>query len=241
MFKIDRKGYFLLILTLLLLGFTGMAVSLAHAQDNTNGKMTAPGQMLNEKRLDGWYYQLGRTNAGELELVIELNEHNEQGFGKFRKDNEAFASALFAKYPTIEARVLFTHPLLPNQLPDLVNTLKDQVKAYTLRYKTQKGDATYLIGLRDLSKPTSEIADSEAISLSMPGVEYGKGVGKINGFVQLTLSLNKEQYEQLNQNPKVKLIDVAPAYITMQAGVLEEMAQMGLTLPYAPIDPATDE
>ncbi|MFN8494974.1 MAG: hypothetical protein U0350_45645 [Caldilineaceae bacterium] len=240
MFRINRKGYFLLILTLLLC-FAGMAVSLAHAQDNSNNRMATSGQMLNEKRLDGWYYQLGRSSTGELELVIELNEHNEQGFGKFRKANEAFASVLFAKYSTIEARVLFTHPLLPNQLPDLVNMLKDQVKAYTLRYKAQTGEATYLIGLRDLSKPASEIADNTAINLSMPGVEYGKGVGKINGFVQLTLSLNKEQYEQLNKDPKVRLIDVAPSYIAMQAGVLEEMAQTGLTLPYAPIDPATDE
>ena len=75
----------------------------------------------------------------------------------------------------------------------------------------------------------------------MPGVEYDKGVGKINGHVQLILPLNKTQFEELNKSPNIALIDVAPAYIAMQSGLLEEMERIGLILPYAPLDPAADE
>ena len=136
---------------------------------------------------------------------------------------------------------MFTHPLLASQLPESVNSLKNQIKSYTLRYKDRQGVQNYLIGFRDLSQSNADIADNSAISASMPGVKYGKGIGKINGYVQLILQLNRAQYEELNRSPNIAVIDVTPAYIAMQSGVLEEMEQTGLTLPYAPFDPAADE
>lgn len=198
----------------------------------SNAQASPTSHVLAQQTFSTWHYEIVRESDGLITVTVEPTRRDRGGLLAYREANIALASALFKRHPSLEARVVFTHPLEEAQIPETLHQAGSDGLHYELRFRSHHGEPGTIFGAPD----EQSFLPAERVAQAKQALEEQMGSGVIEGVTTITSKLTAEQFQQLVASPDVLLIDVAPHHAVADARARKTMAaDEPLLITYPPI------